>query len=262
MDLRRKFASDLAQTKMVLADASSALFTRCPRTDPEPAAPPACDIEDDDSVSKYPVKEAGRYYQGRLRSGDCMARPSVRTPLTPPCTAPRTCPAQTPSPACAPPPMCPAAPACPAPSCPAAPACPAPACPPAPPLPVPAARPSLCAPPAYPAAQCPTVATAAKDAAPAESPVLESRVPDKVLDAAPTSSADAAAIKKELENIAQGVRDLSTESVTLTRDIEQAKRTTNSAIQDLRRLLTSAPGASGGDTPSAVVDRVDNAGAS
>ncbi|ADC53982.1 virion core protein [Pseudocowpox virus] len=262
MDLRRRFAEDLAQTKLVLADTSSSLFTKCPQvTIPAPAAPcpPDADV---DPLEKYSVKEVSRYYQSRLKANsECMRRPSGQSPLapTPPCAAPRT---QTPS--CAPPAVCPAtcpapAPACPPATCPPS-ACPPSTCPPAPPLPtpkpLPAARPSLyhnqVSPPDYPAASCPTIETA-----PAASPVLESRIPDKVLEGSSTKDT----IQKELADIADSVRDLSAESTSLTRDIENAKSTTQAAIEDLRRLLTGT-GVSRSDTPSALRDRVDNTGTS
>ncbi len=144
MDLRRRFASDLAKSKLVLSETSSSLFTKCPQTvvpAPEQPCPPD---EEVDSVDKYTVKEAGRYYQSRLKSATaCMQRPTGQSPLapsllprgakvqsTPLNVMPAAC--STPVAACsATAVVCPAAaPACPAPApaCPApAPACPAPA---------------------------------------------------------------------------------------------------------------------------------------
>ncbi|ADC53851.1 virion core protein [Pseudocowpox virus] len=263
MDLRRRFAEDLAQTKLVLADTSSSLFTKCPQvTIPAPVVPCPPD-EGVDPLEKYSVKEVSKYYQSRLKdNSECMRRPTAQSPLapTPPCAAPRT---QLPS--CAPPAVCPAPAACPAPApaCPPATCppstCPPSTCPPAPPLPtpkpLPAARPSLCqrvSPPEYPAASCPTIETA-----PAASPVLESKIPDKVLEGSSTKKN----IQKELADIAESVRDLSAESTNLTRDIEKAKSTTQSAIADLRRLLIGS-GVSRNDTPSTLLDRVDNTGTS
>ncbi|WGH07675.1 virion core protein [Orf virus] len=327
MDLRRRFASDLAKTKLVLSETSSSLFTKCPQAvipTPEQPCPPD---EEVDSVAKYTVKEAGKYFQSRLKSTTaCMQRPTGQSPLAPSplprgariqsvplnvmpaacstpvaacsatavvcppaapaCPAPApACPA--PAPACpAPAPACPApAPACPAPAvtCPApAPACPpatvptcpppavcpaparpAPACPPstrqcppAPPLPTkpaPAAKPIFLQeslpPPQYPASSCPTIK------APAASPVLEPRVPDKIIGV----DDDKESIKKELADIADSVRDLNAESLSLTRDIETAKSVTQSAINDLRRLLGSVAAR---ETPSTLRDRVDNTGTS
>ncbi|ADY76730.1 PP55 [Orf virus] len=319
MDLRRRFASDLAKTKLVLSETSSSLFTKCPQAvipAPEQPCPPD---EEVDSVAKYTVKEAGKYYQSRLKSTTaCMQRPTtgqsplvpsplprgakiqsvplnvmpaacstpvaacsatavVCPPAAPACPAP-ACPA--PAPACpAPAPACPApaatcsapAPACPpatAPTCPPPAVCPAPArpapaclpstrqCPPAPPLstkPAPADKPIFLQeslpPPQYPASSCPTIK------APAASPVLESRVPDKIIDA----DNDKESIKKELADIADSVRDLNAESLSLTRDIETAKSVTQSAIDDLRRLLGSVAAR---ETPSTLRDRVDNTGTS
>ncbi|ABA00597.1 virion core protein [Orf virus] len=334
MDLRRRFASDLAKSKLVLSETSSSLFTKCPQTvvpAPEQPCPPD---EEVDSVDKYTVKEAGRYYQSRLKSATaCMQRPTTgqsplapsllprgakvqSTPLNvmpaacstpvaacsatavvcpaaapacppapacpapaPACPAPAAtcpapaapCPAPAPAPACpAPAATCPApapAPACPpatAPTCPPPAACPAPACPPstrqcppAPPLPTkpaPAAKPIFLQqslpPPQYPASSCPTIK------APAASPVLESRVPDKVINA----DNDKDFIKKELADIADSVRDLNAESLSLTRDIETAKSVTQSAINDLRRLLTGSVATL--ESPSTLRDRVDNTGTS
>ncbi|WIF30307.1 virion core protein [Orf virus] len=313
MDLRRRFASDLAKSKLVLAETSSSLFTKCPQAvvpAPEQPCPPD---EEVDSVDKYTVKEAGRYYQSRLKSATaCMQRPTTgQSPLAPsllprgakvqstplnvmpaacstpvaacsatavvcPAAAPAcppapACPAPAPAPACpAPAATCPApapAPACPpatAPTCPPPAACPAPACPPstrqcppAPPLPTkpaPAAKPIFLQqslpPPQYPASSCPTIK------APAASPVLESRVPDKVINA----DNDKDFIKKELADIADSVRDLNAESLSLTRDIETAKSVTQSAINDLRRLLTGSVATL--ETPSTLRDRVDNTGTS
>nr|AIZ05299.1 Virion core protein [Orf virus] len=313
MDLRRRFASDLAKTKLVLSETSSSLFTKCPQTvipAPEQPCPPD---EEVDSVAKYTVKEAGKYYQSRLKSTTaCMQRPTGQSPLAPSplprgariqsvplnmmpaaCSTPvaacsatavvcppaaAACPA--PAPACpAPAPACPApaatcpapAPACPpatAPTCPPPAVCPAPArpapaclpstrqCPPAPPLPTkpaPAAKPIFLQeslpPPQYPASSCPTIK------APAASPVLEPRVPDKIIDA----DDDKESIKKELADIADSVRDLNAESLSLTRDIETAKSVTQSAIDDLRRLLGSVAAR---ETPSTLRDRVDNTGTS
>ncbi|AAR98305.1 ORF080 virion core protein [Orf virus] len=328
MDLRRRFASDLAKTKLVLSETSSSLFTKCPQAvipTPEQPCPPD---EEVDSVDKYTVKEAGRYYQSRLKSTTaCMQRPTGQSPLAPSplprgariqsvplnvmpaacstpvaacsatavvcppaapaCPAPApACPAPVPAcpapaPACpAPAPACPApavtcpapAPACPpatAPTCPPPAVCPAPArpapacppstrqCPPAPPLPTkpaPAAKPIFLQqslpPPQYPASSCPTIK------APAASPVLEPRVPDKIIDA---DNDDKDLIKKELADIADSVRDLNAESLSLTRDIETAKSVTQSAIDDLRRLLGSVATR---ETPSTLRDRVDNTGTS
>ncbi|WZD65557.1 virion core protein [Bovine papular stomatitis virus] len=245
MDLRKRFAQDLAKTSLVLAEYNSMLFTKCPQA-PAPATQPTCPAEEEvDSMEKYTVKEMGKYFQQRLKSTtDCLARPSDRNPLAPPCSAPRT------PVSCAPPAVCPA---------PEAPVCPAQAqtCPPAPPLParpVPAARPSLGqqAPPPYPADNCPTLAVAK---AAEQSPVLETRLPDKITD----SVSDRVNIKRELENIAESVRDLSAESSNLTNDIEQAKNATQTAIDDLRRLLSRSMDS--GNATSAV-DRVDNASSS
>ncbi|AKC03249.1 virion core protein [Bovine papular stomatitis virus] len=244
MDLRKRFARDLAKTSLVLAEYNSMLFTKCPQA--APAQQPVCPTEEVDSMEKYTVKEMGRYFQQRLKSSsDCFSRPDGRNPLAPPpCASPRA--------SCAPPPVCPAA---------EAPVCPVQAqtCPPAPPLPcadrpVPAARPSLGqqAPPPYPADNCPSV-TVAK--APESSPVLETRIPDKVTE----SASDRVNIKRELENIAESVRDLSAESSNLTNDIEQAKNATQTAIDDLRRLLSRSMDS--GNATSAV-DRVDNASSS
>ncbi len=133
MDLRRRFASDLAKTKLVLSETSSTLFTKCPQTvtpAPEQPCPPD---EGVDSVAKYTVKEAGKYYQSRLKSTTaCMQRPTGQSPLapsplprgakiqsTPLNVMPAAC--STPVAACsATAVVCPPAPACPA----AAPACP------------------------------------------------------------------------------------------------------------------------------------------
>ncbi|WZD65945.1 virion core protein [Bovine papular stomatitis virus] len=245
MDLRKRFARDLATTSLVLADYNSVLFTKCPQA-AAPAPQPVCPAEEVDSVEKYTVKETGRYYQQRLKaSSDCLVRPEGRNPLAPPpCAPPRT------PVSCAPPAVCPA---------PEAPVCPAQAqtCPPAPPLParpVPAARPSMSqqAPPPYPADNCPTLAVAkAADS----SPVLETRLPDKVTE----SAADRVCIKKELESIAESVRDLSVESADITSDIAQAKSATQNAINDLRRLLTRSLETS---NATSAVDRVDNASSS
>ncbi len=82
MDLRRRFASDLAKTKLVLSETSSSLFTKCPQAvipAPEQPCPPD---EEVDSVAKYTVKEAGKYYQSRLKSTTaCMQRPTGQSPL-------------------------------------------------------------------------------------------------------------------------------------------------------------------------------------
>ncbi|QQY02705.1 Virion core protein [Orf virus] len=299
MDLRRRFASDLAKTKLVLSETSSSLFTKCPQTvipTPEQPCPPD---EEVDSVDKYTVKEAGKYFQSRLKSTTaCMQRPTGQSPLAPSplprgakiqsvplnvmpaaCSTPVAacsatavvCPPA--APACpAPAPACPApAPACPpatVPTCPPPAVCPAPArpapacppstrqCPPAPPLPTkpaPAAKPIFLQeslpPPQYPASSCPTIK------APAASPVLEPRVPDKIIGV----DDDKESIKKELADIADSVRDLNAESLSLTRDIETAKSVTQSAIDDLRRLLGSVAVR---ETPSTLRDRVDNTGTS
>ncbi len=81
-------------------------------------------------------------------------------------------------------------------------------------------------------------------------------MPDKIIDA---DNDDKELIKKELADIADSVRDLNAESLSLTRDIETAKSVTQSAIDDLRRLLGSVAAR---ETPSTLRDRVDNTGTS
>ncbi len=81
-------------------------------------------------------------------------------------------------------------------------------------------------------------------------------MPDKIIDA---DNDDKEFIKKELADIADSVRDLNAESLSLTRDIETAKSVTQSAINDLRRLLGSVATL---ETPSTLRDRVDNTGTS